>query len=99
MFRNLTPDCIRKLHRIAQLLENIPVEIPSKKDMMEAKTEIEGILTPPERGYVTLPYATGVLIALKYAQEHVHQKSGCTMLSDIEAGKRIIFSRYCSSVA
>lgn len=97
MFQNITPDCIRKLHRIAQQLEKISVDLPSKKDAQNAKTEIERILTPPQKGYVTLPYATGVLIALKYAMGHVHQKSGSTLLNDIKTGERIVLSQYRSS--
>lgn len=96
MFRNLTPDCIRKLHRIAQMLENISVDLPSKEDILDAKAEIERILTPPQGGYVTLPYAASILIALNYAKGHVHQKSGSTLLNDIKTGKRIVLSQYRS---
>lgn len=71
--KNLTPERIRELNEQGKQLENVTVKILSHEEKQEAKTIIEKILPPKEKGYVTMGYVQNVLFALECSKTDYKQ--------------------------
>lgn len=82
--KGIDAEGIRELSKIGTKASS-KVQLPTEKEVEEAKAEIEAIL-PPESGYVTIPFVRQVLIGLEYAKTHYFCPS---MLDDIINGKEI----------
>lgn len=92
MFTNLSEETLRKLKEITDLIAGETV-VPSYSDALKAKDELEEILSG--EGSVSIGYAKKVLQGLNYAkQKNDYFNPTNSLLDDIIAGKRIIFTKY-----
>lgn len=86
--KGIDAEGIRELSKIGTKASS-KLQLPTEKEVEEAKAEIEAIL-PPEESYVMIPFVRQVLIGLEYAKSHFR----CSMLDDVTAGKKINDSDY-----
>ena len=95
MFEKVKEDrVIRKLNEIGRNLSDEDIKLPSEKDIIDAKKELEENFFKDDEGRINFSYARNVLIGLNHSETHFHYSTGLLLLDDITNNKRIYIRSY-----
>ena len=95
MFKKVKEDrVIRKLNDIGRNLSDKTIKLPSEKDIIRAKKELEENFFNNDEGRINFSYARNVLIGLYYTETHFHYSTGLSLLDYINNNKKIYIRSY-----